>query len=111
MREGDDQWVDINNWLLSILIQADEAGVTSTNVDEIRANPPSPASATMLGVTPGVGTRLGLDDNWAYNVIQVMGNYNEIWERNVGLESAYKLDRGVNGLIRDGGIHFSLVMD
>lgn len=111
MRQGDDQWVDINNWLISILIQADESGVTSENVDEMRANPPTPAIGTMLGATPGVGTRLGLSDDWAYNVIKTMGNYDEIWERNVGQDSPYKLARGVNALIRNGGILHSLVMD
>lgn len=111
MRQGDDQWVDISNWLQSVLLMADEAGVTSKNVDEMKANPPTPAVATMLGVTPGVGTRLGLSDDWAYNVIKQIGNYDEIWQRNVGSESPYGLTRGVNGLIRDGGILHSLVMD
>lgn len=111
MRQGDDQWVDIANWLLSILLQADEAGVTSKNVDQMRAKPPTPAIATMLGATKGVGKRLGLSDDWAYNVIKKVGNYNEIWERNIGQGSPYKLERGVNGLIRDGGILHPLVMD
>jgi general L-amino acid transport system substrate-binding protein len=110
-RQGDDQWVDISNWLLSILIMADENGVTSANVDEMKANPPSPGIGTMLGATPGVGTRLGLNDDWAYNVIKQLGNYNEFWERNVGQGSPYKLPRGVNSLLRDGGIIYSLVMD
>lgn len=111
MRQGDDSWVDLSNWVLSILIQADEAGVNSANVDDMRANPSTPAVATMLGVTPGVGARLGLPDDWAYQVIKQVGNYNEIWERNVGKGSAYGLDRGVNGLIRNGGIVYSLTMD
>ena len=111
MRQGDDQWIDVANWIESILIQADEAGVTSANVDEMKANPPTPAIATMLGVTPGVGKRLNLSDDWAYNVIKEVGNYDEIWERNLGQGSSYKLSRGVNGLIRDGGIMYSLTMD
>lgn len=111
VRQGDDQWLDVANWVQSILIQADEAGVTSANVDEMKANPPTPAIATMLGVTPGVGTRLGLNDDWAYQVIKQVGNYDEIWERDLGKGSAYGLSRGVNGLIRNGGILFSLTMD
>lgn len=111
MRQGDDQWVDIANWVLSIMIQAEEAGVTSENVEEMRANPPTPAVATMLGATPGVGTRLGLSDDWAYQVIREVGNYSEVWERNLGSGSPYGLARGVNGLIRDGGIMYSLKMD
>jgi general L-amino acid transport system substrate-binding protein len=110
-RQGDDQWIDLANWVLSILIQADEEGVNSANVDAMRSNPPTPAVATMLGVTPGVGARLGIGDDWAYQVIRQLGNYDEIWERNVGAGSAYGLARGVNGLIRDGGIMYSLTMD
>ena len=111
MRQGDDQWVDVANWVESILIQADEAGVTSANVDEMKAKPPTPAVATMLGVTPGVGKRLGLSDDWAYQVIKQVGNYDEIWERDLGKGSAYGLERGVNGLIKNGGIVYSLTMD
>lgn len=110
-RQGDDQWIDVANWVLSILIQAEEAGVTSANVDEMRANPPTPAVATLLGATPGVGARLGLSDDWAYQVIRQQGNYGEIWDRNVGSGSVYGLERGVNALIRDGGIMYALTMD
>lgn len=111
MLQGDDQWVDINNWLLSILLQADQAGVTSKNVDEMKANPPAPAIAKILGVTPGIGARLGLSDDWGYNVIKAVGNYDEIWERNLGQGSVYKLERGLNALMRDGGVLYPLVMD
>ena len=111
MRQGDDQWVDIANWLLSALLMAEENGVTSENVDAMKANPPTPGIGKLLGASEGVGTRLGLSDDWAYNVIKRHGNYSEIWERNVGSGSPYNLSRGVNGLIRDGGIFHSLVMD
>lgn len=111
MRQGDDNWIDIANWLMSALLMAEEAGVTSANVEEMKANPPTPGVAKLLGATPGVGERLGLSDDWAYNVINRHGNYGEIWDKNVGSNSAYGLARGVNGLIRDGGILHSLVMD
>ncbi|MNG36136.1 General L-amino acid-binding periplasmic protein AapJ precursor [compost metagenome] len=65
----------------------------------------------MLGVTPGIGTRLGLSDDWAYNVIKQVGNYAEIWERNLGQQSTYKLNRGVNALLKNNGIMYPLVMD
>ena len=97
--------------LMSALLMADESGVTSANVDEMKANPPTPGVAKLLGATPGVGERLGLSDDWAYNVIKRHGNYDEIWNNNVGSNSVYGLARGVNGLIRDGGILHSLVMD
>jgi general L-amino acid transport system substrate-binding protein len=111
LRQGDDQWVDINNWLLSVLIQAEAAGLTSKNVDDMKANPPSPAVSKLLGVTPGIGGRLGLPDDWGYKVIKAVGNYSEIWERNLGAESPYKLGRGPNALMRDGGLFYPLVMD
>jgi general L-amino acid transport system substrate-binding protein len=111
MLEGDEQWVDINNWLLSVLLQADQAGVTSQNVDAMKASPPAPAIAKLLGVTPGVGTVLGLSDDWGYNVIKAVGNYDEIWERNLGKGSVYGLERGVNSLMRNGGVLYPLVMD
>jgi len=111
MRQGDDNWIDIANWLLSALWMAEENGVTSANVDAMKSDPPSPGIGKLLGATPGVGKRLGLSDDWAYNVIKRYGNYNEIWEANLGQGSPYKLERGVNGLIRDGGIFYSLVMD
>ncbi|MCY1512470.1 putative amino-acid ABC transporter-binding protein YhdW [compost metagenome] len=111
MRQGDDNWVDIANWLLSVLLMAEENGITSQNVDKMRATPPSPVIAKMLGVTPGIGTRLGLSDDWAYNVIKQVGNYAEIWERNLGQQSTYKLNRGVNALLKNNGIMYPLVMD
>jgi general L-amino acid transport system substrate-binding protein len=77
----------------------------------MKANPPTPAVAKLLGATPGMGTPLGLSDDWGYNVIKAMGNANEMWDRNIGKDSPYKLARGINGLIRDGGIFYPLVLD
>jgi general L-amino acid transport system substrate-binding protein len=111
MRQGDDNWVDIANWVQTALLLADQAGVTSANIDEMKANPPTPAVAKLLGATPGMGTPLGLSDDWGYNVIKAMGNANEMWDRNIGKDSPYKLARGINGLIRDGGIFYPLVLD
>jgi general L-amino acid transport system substrate-binding protein len=110
-RQGDDNWVDIGNWVINALLIAEEAGVTSENVDEMRANPPSPAVSKLLGVTPGIGKQLGLDDNWGYNVIKRLGNTSQIWERNLGSESPYKIDRGMNALFRDGGVFYTLILD
>ncbi|ANQ24698.1 ABC transporter substrate-binding protein [Vibrio natriegens] len=111
VRQGDDNWIDIANWLLSVLVMAEENGVTSANVDQMKSNPPTPAVAKMLGVTPGIGSRLGLSDDWAYQVIKRVGNYSEIYEQSLGKQSPYKLDRGINALVKDSGILYSLVMD
>lgn len=111
MRQGDDNWVDIANWVETALFLAEQHGVTSANVDEMKANPPTPAIAKLLGATPGVGTPLGLSDDWGYNVIKAVGNYAEIWDRNIGKDSPYKVERGVNALMKNGGIHYPLVLD
>ena len=62
-------------------------------------------------MTPGVGTRLGLQDDWAYNVIKTVGNYGEIYDRTIGEGSRYKLPRGMNNLWNNGGLHYPLVLD
>ncbi|MDQ2068119.1 amino acid ABC transporter substrate-binding protein [Xinfangfangia sp. CPCC 101601] len=110
VRQGDDNWVDIINFTLSTLVAAEEAGVTSANVDEMRANPPSPSVGMMLGVTPGYGSGVGLSDDFGYNIIKTLGNYSEIWERNLGMDSPYKLERGVNALWQNGGVLWPLLI-
>lgn len=111
VREGDDGWVDLINFTITTLIAAEEAGVTSANVDELKANPPSPGVAKMLGATPGYGERIGLEDDFGYNIIKNLGNYAEVWERNLGQESPYKLERGVNALWQDGGVLWPILID
>ncbi|MBZ9883614.1 amino acid ABC transporter substrate-binding protein [Mesorhizobium sp. CA10] len=111
MRQGDDNWVDIANWTLSTLIFAEQEGITSKNVDEIKAKPTSPQVAKFLGVTPGMGKGLGLSDDWAYNVIKKVGNYGEIFDRDLGKDSPYKMDRELTNLWNNGGVLFPLVID
>lgn len=111
VRQGDDNWVDIQNWMLSALLIAEQSGVTSKNIDEMKANPPSPEVSKLLGATPGMGTPLGLEDDWAYNVIKAYGNYGELWDRNIGKNSPYKLERGINALVGDGGVQYPLILD
>lgn len=111
VRDNDDKWLDVINWTLSALWFAEEKGITSKNVDQIKANPPDPQVAKFLGVTKGVGDSLGLSDNWAYNVIKQVGNYGEIWDRNLGKDSPYKIDRGLNALWDHGGVHYPMVFD
>jgi len=111
MRQGDDNWVDVVNWTFSSLLMAEENGITQANVDEIKANPPTPAIAKLLGVTPGMGSQLGLSDDWVYTMIKEVGNYGEIFERSLGHDSSYNLDRGLNGLWSDGGLFYALVLD
>lgn len=110
-REGDDGWVDILNFTLTTLLAAEENGVTSANVDEMKANPPTPSVGKMLGATPGYGERVGLSDDFGYNIIKKIGNYDEVWQRNLGSGSPYKLDRGVNSLWQSGGVLWPILID
>ncbi|PRY83081.1 transporter substrate-binding domain-containing protein [Donghicola tyrosinivorans] len=109
--EGDADWLDVQNWMLSSLWFAELNGITSANVDEMKANPESPQIATFLGATPGYGTRLGLSDDWAYNMIKHVGNMDEIYSRSMGDTSPYKLARGVNSLYTNGGVFYPLQID
>lgn len=109
--EGDENWVDINNWMLTALLLAEQEGVTSANVDEMKANPPSSEVGKLLGATPGMGTPLGLNDDWAYNVIKQMGNYGEIYSRNLGDTSVYKTPRSFNALWNAGGLLYPMILD
>ncbi|AZO08198.1 MULTISPECIES: amino acid ABC transporter substrate-binding protein [unclassified Mesorhizobium] len=111
VRQGDDNWVDVANWTLTALLFAEEEGITSKNVDEIKAKPTSPQVAKFLGATPGLGKGLGLADDWAYNVIKKVGNYGEIFDRDLGKDSPYKMDRELTNLWNNGGVLFPLVID
>lgn len=110
-RQGDDQWIDVINWTVHSLLFAEENGITSQNIDEVKANPPSASVERFLGVSPGYGERLGLPDDWAYKMIKEVGNYAEIYDRTVGDNSAYKLPRGKNNLWYNGGLLYTLVLD
>ncbi len=110
-RQGDDNFIDVINWMVSALLMAEENNITQANVDEMRKNPPSASIERLLGASPGVGERLGLSDDWAYNVIKAVGNYGEIYERTVGEGSPYKLPRGKNHLWSNDGLLYALVLD
>jgi general L-amino acid transport system substrate-binding protein len=106
VRHGDNQWYDIVNWTVMALIQAEEFGMTSKNVDSMLKSK-DPAIQRFLGVTPGMGKALGLDEKWVYNIIKQVGNYGEIFERNVGLNTPLRLERGLNDLWTRGGLMYS----
>jgi len=97
VRQGDDQWFDVVKWTLYALLEAEEKGVTSKNIDEAK-NSTDPTVMRLVGTTPGMGGNLGLDEAWAYNAVKQVGNYGEIYERNVGMESKLQLPRGLNAL-------------
>jgi general L-amino acid transport system substrate-binding protein len=110
VRQGDDKFLNIVNWTIFALLQAEELGINSKNIDEKRGDT-DPAVQRFLGVTPGAGKGLGLPDTWAYNVIKKVGNYAEIFDRNLGSGSPLKLDRGYNKLWNQGGALYSPPFD
>ena len=105
VRGDDDQWFDVNKWLLNALLAAEEFGITAANVDDARRNTANPEVRRLLGVQPGIGKPLGLDDEWAYRAIKTVGNYSELFQRYI---APLGVDRGPNRLYRDGGLMYPL---
>jgi general L-amino acid transport system substrate-binding protein len=107
VRQGDDEWFNIVRWAVFAMIDAEEKGVTSKNVDEMKKSA-DPEIQRMLGVVPGMGKSLHLGEDWAYQLIKQVGNYGEVFDRNVGPNSALKLDRGFNALWTQGGLMYGM---
>ena len=106
VRHGDDQFRDIVDFSVLAMINAEELGITSKNVDEMLKSK-NPAIKRFLGVSAGNGKALGLDEKWAYNIIKQVGNYGEVFERNVGVNTKLGLERGLNALWTNGGLMYS----
>jgi general L-amino acid transport system substrate-binding protein len=107
VRHGDDEFFDIVKWSVFALIEAEESGITSANVDQMLKSD-NPNIKRILGATPGMGKALGVDEQWAYRIVKQVGNYGEIFERNVGKATPLKLDRGVNQLWTKGGLMYAI---
>ena len=106
VRHGDDQWFDIVNFATMAMIEAEYLGISSKNVDDMLKSG-DPQIQRFLGVNPGNGEALGLDEKWAYNIVKMVGNYAEVFERNVGINTPLKLERGLNALWTKGGIMYT----
>lgn len=104
---GDDQWKDAVSWIVFALIQAEEFGITQDNIDDFMDSE-NPDIQRLLGVEGGLGTMLGLEDDFAYQAISQVGNYGEIYDRNLGPDTEFNLPRGMNALYQDGGLHYSI---
>jgi general L-amino acid transport system substrate-binding protein len=108
VRHGDDQWLDIVRWTLYAMLEAEEYGVNSENVDKMKSSSTDPVVKRLLGVEGDMGKNLGLGNDWAYNIVKKVGNYGESYERNVGPKTPLKLDRGANALWKDGGLQYAM---
>ncbi len=107
VRHGDDQWADIARWVLNVLVIAEEKGITMANIDDVHASTNDAEIHRMLGTEGEYGAMLGLDADFAVNIIKAVGNYGEIFDRNIGPDTVVGLSRGVNALWTDGGLIYS----
>lgn len=105
VRQGDDEWFTLVRWTLNAMLEAEEYGITSANVDE-KTKSDNPSVQRILGVSGELGKGLKLDNKWAYNIIKQVGNYGESFERNLGKDTPLKLERGLNAQWRDGGLMY-----
>jgi len=106
VRQGDDQWFEIVKWTLIALIEAEELGVTQANVEEQLASPSLPVKR-LLGMVGDYGKFMALDNRWAFHAIKAVGNYGEMFDRNLGAGSPLKLPRGKNDLWTRGGLMYA----
>jgi general L-amino acid transport system substrate-binding protein len=108
VRHGDSQWGDIVRWALYAMLEAEEYGVNSGNVDDMKANSTDPTVRRLLGAEGEMGQSLGLPNEWGYNIIKQVGNYGESFERNLGAGTPLRLERGLNALWKDGGLQYAM---
>jgi len=107
VRHGDDQWFDIAQWTVFTMISGEEFGLTSANVDDMKASATAPEVKRLLGVEGDLGLKLGLSNDWAYNIIKLVGNYEEVYNRNLGPDTATYIPRGLNSLYTNGGLLYA----
>ena len=106
VRQGDPQWINVVRWTLFALIGAEELGLTSDNIDDALTSD-SPAVRRFVGVDGNLGGKIGLDRKWAYNAVKLVGNYGELFARNLGTDSPLQLERSLNRLWTQGGLLYA----
>jgi general L-amino acid transport system substrate-binding protein len=106
VRKGDDQWLEIVKWVHFAMLDAEELNVKRTNVDEqVRSD--NPEVKRLLGTEGNFGELLGLTNDWVYRIVKLVGNYGEVFDRNVGQGSSLKIARGLNALWTKGGVQYA----
>jgi len=106
VRHGDDQWFDVVKWTLFAMLDAEELNISQKNVDEALKSD-NPEIKRLVGTEGNFGEQLGLTKDWAVRIVKQVGNYGESFERNVGMGSTLKIDRGLNKLWNKGGIQYA----
>ncbi|WP_028240594.1 amino acid ABC transporter substrate-binding protein [Stutzerimonas azotifigens] len=107
VRQGDEEWFDIVRWSLFAMLNAEELGVDSSNVEETAKSTKNPDVARLLGAEGEYGKDLKLPKDWAVQIVKQVGNYGEIFERNIGSGSELKIERGLNALWTNGGLQYA----
>ncbi|CAD5108503.1 amino acid ABC transporter substrate-binding protein [Zestomonas carbonaria] len=107
VRQGDEEWFDIVRWSLFAMINAEELGIDSKNVEETAKTTKNPDVARLLGAEGDFGKDLKLPKDWAVQIVKQVGNYAEIFDRNVGAGSELKIERGLNALWNTGGLQYA----
>ena len=107
VRHGDDQWFDIVQWTVFATFFAEEQGITSANADDIMASTVNPSEKKFFGTEGELGAFLGLEADWAYNIVSQVGNFEEIYNRNLGPDTLTYIPRGLNSLYTNGGLLYA----
>ncbi|RWK43146.1 amino acid ABC transporter substrate-binding protein [Mesorhizobium sp.] len=110
IRRGDDEWYDVIRWYVNAMFEAEENGITSENVEQIRATSADVGVKRLLGVTPELGEALGIGPAWVVNAVKAVGNYGEMFERHLGPNSKLGMSRSLNRQWTDGGLIYALPM-
>ncbi|MNT14286.1 General L-amino acid-binding periplasmic protein AapJ precursor [compost metagenome] len=107
VRQGDEEWFDIVRWSLFAMLNAEELGLNSKNVEETAKTTKNPDIARLLGTEGEFGKDLKLPKDWAVQIVKQVGNYSEIFDRNIGAGSELKIERGLNALWNKGGLQYA----
>jgi general L-amino acid transport system substrate-binding protein len=108
VRHGDNEWGDVVRWTLYAMVEAEDLGVSSANVDDQKASSTNPEVRRLLGVEDEMGKDLGVPADWGYQIVKQVGNYGEAFERNLGTSTPLKIDRGLNAQWKDGGLQYAM---
>lgn len=107
VRHGDDQWYDIVRWVQFSLWIAEEKGITQANIDDVKGKTQDAEIRRMLGLEEEMGKKLGLSNDWAYNAIKAVGNFDEIYNRNLGPDTKTSIPRSISSLWTNGGLLYA----
>lgn len=110
VRHGDNKWGDLARWTLNTMITAEELGISSANVDDLKSNTKNPGIARILGSSGDLGAQLGVSADWAYNIVKMVGNYGESFEKHLGSSTPLNIARGLNAQWNKGGILYAAPM-